>query len=119
MTVLMIEPGKAPYQTELTGLAEMQKAVGGLIQAVYPFEEPVALVCNDEGLLLHLPFNRSLPGGGDGIWGPFFLCGLGEEDFCSLTPEQLEQYTCLFRRPERLVGICGQRLVTVCVEMGE
>lgn len=119
MTVLMIEPGKAPFQTELTGLAEMQKAVGGLIQAVYPFEEPVALVCNDEGLLLRLPFNRSLPGGVDGIWGPFFLCGLGEENFCSLTPEQLEQYSCLFRQPERLVGICGRKLITARVETEE
>ena len=28
-----------------TGLEPLQKAVGGLIEAVYPFEEPVAIVC--------------------------------------------------------------------------
>ena len=34
----------APYEKELNGLKEMQAAVGGLITAIYPFEEPVAIV---------------------------------------------------------------------------
>lgn len=41
-------------------LKSMQEAVGGTIQALYPFEEPVALICNDEGKLLGLPLNRAL-----------------------------------------------------------
>ena len=48
MRVLMVEPGMAPYEKEINGLEEMQAAVGGLITASYPFEEPVALVSNDE-----------------------------------------------------------------------
>ena len=52
MLVLMIEPGKAPRRLELShSLTEMQKAVGGSIQILYPFEDPVALVCNEEGKL--------------------------------------------------------------------
>lgn len=39
MKVLMVEPGTAPYEKELNGLHEMQAAVGGLIQAIYPFED--------------------------------------------------------------------------------
>ncbi len=47
MNVLIVEPGKAPRQAEIGGgLNNMQDVVGGLIQAVYPYEDPVAVVCN-------------------------------------------------------------------------
>jgi len=36
-------------------LHEMQQMVGGPIQALYPWEEPVAIVCNDEGGLEAFP----------------------------------------------------------------
>lgn len=46
MNVLMVEPGKAPYEMQIgNDLRSMQGAVGGYIQAVYPYEEPVALIC--------------------------------------------------------------------------
>ena len=83
MRVLMVEPGIAPYEAELDGLDEMQAAVGGMIQAIYPYQEPVALVCNEEGLINGLPFNRSMEGGYDGVCGTFFVCGLNEDSFCS------------------------------------
>ena len=61
MTVLIVEPGKKPRKAEIDGsLAGMQQVVGGYIQAIYPFEDPVALICNEEGKLLELPFNRVL-----------------------------------------------------------
>ena len=42
MNVLMMEPGKAPYETEISdGLEAMQAAVGGNVQAVYPYEDLV------------------------------------------------------------------------------
>lgn len=77
MKVLMVEPGMEPYEKELNGLKEMQQAVGGLIQAIYPFEDKVAVVCDDEGMLKPNEFNRSMPGGYGGVFGPFFVCGLG------------------------------------------
>ena len=46
MNVLVVEPGFLPYEKEINGLEEMQKTVGGLIQAIYPFQEEVGLVCN-------------------------------------------------------------------------
>lgn len=50
MRILVVEPNKAPYEKEISsGLKSMQEVVGGLIQAIYPFDEPVALVCNEEG----------------------------------------------------------------------
>ena len=40
MKVLMVEPGKSPYETEIEGgLESLQAAVGGDIQATYPYEE--------------------------------------------------------------------------------
>lgn len=58
MRVVMVEPGYAPYEKEVNGLTEMQTAVGGLIQAIYPFEERVGIVCNEEGLINGMEFNR-------------------------------------------------------------
>ena len=50
MNVLMVEPGKVPYAVDIgEGLEALQAAVGGDIQAVYPYDDPVALICNEEG----------------------------------------------------------------------
>ena len=107
MTVLLVEPNKAPEVKEISGtLDSMQELVGGTIQAIYPFDEPVALICNDEGKLLGMQMNRMLPEIGDIICGPFFLCGAppDSEEFTSLTPEQLERYAVRFRSTERIVS---------------
>ena len=116
MRVVMVEPGYAPYEKELNGLTEMQAAVGGLIQAIYPFEERVGLVCNEEGRINGMEFNRSVPGGYEGVFGPFFVCGLGDEDFCSLTPEQIKTYKQMFHKAELLVAAGKAGLVTLPVE---
>lgn len=116
MNVLVVEPGFAPYEKEINGLSQMQETVGGLIQAIYPFEEEVAVVCNDEGILLGMPFNRSMEGGYGGVFGTFFVCGLGEEDFCSLTPAQMETYRRKFHHAEILLGIRGNDPVTLKVQ---
>ena len=59
MRILFVEPNAEPRAIEIDGaLASMQAPVGGLIEAVYPFEDPVALICNDEGKLTGLPQNR-------------------------------------------------------------
>lgn len=97
----------------------MQNTVGGLIQAIYPFEDQVAVVCNEEGLLLDLPFNRSMEGGYGGVFGTFFVCGLGKEDFCSLTPEQMKTYKEKFHHAELLLGICGNEPLTLKVQPKE
>lgn len=77
-------------------LSAMQELVGGTIQAVYPFDDPVALVCNDEGKLLGLPWNRALTDDHgvpyDIVCGTFFVVGIGDENFTSLTEQQVEKY---------------------------
>lgn len=90
--VLIVEPGKEPREAEIENtLSAQQAVVGGLIQAVYPWDDPVALICNDEGKLMGLPLNRSLEDY-DIIAGTFFICGLGDEDIISLSPELTEKY---------------------------
>ena len=112
----MVAPGMAPYEKEINGLEQMQAAVGGLITDIYPFEEPVAVVANDEGLLLGMEFNRSMEGGYGGVFGPFFVCGLSEESFCSLTPEQMETFKKKFHYAEILLGVKGDDPITLKVE---
>ena len=105
MNVLMVEPGKAPYETKIEdGLPGMQKAVGGYIQAVYPYDEPVALICNEEGKLDGLPLNRALRDDDGDIYdivaGNFFIAGLGDEDFTDLSHELAEKFAEQFKHPE-------------------
>ena len=100
MKVLVVEPQKPCRVQEIKSLADMQQLVGGDIEAVYPFQEPVALVCNSEGKLLGLPMNRPLLDKDylpyDIIRGTFFVAGLGQEDFISLTDEQIQRYKSLY-----------------------
>ena len=110
MRILLIESGQPAVEKEINGsLQSMQEIVGGTIQAIYPFEDPVALICNDEGKLLGLPLNRALYDEACGnvcdvVVGTFFVCGapVGAEDFTSLTDEQMEKYKKRFDRPEPL-----------------
>ena len=99
MKVLIVEPAKAPYAAEIpTGLKFLQEQVGGLIQALYLSD--AALICNDEGKLLGLPWNRPLFDEDgklyDIIAGTFLVVGMTEDDFGSLTDEQIQKYTELF-----------------------
>ena len=55
MTVLVVEPGYAPYEKTIPHeLHAMQEIVGGLITAIYPYEEPVGIVANDEDCAIFL-----------------------------------------------------------------
>ena len=55
-------------------------------------------VCDDEGKLKHKPLNRPLEDY-DVLSGDFFVCGLGEDDFTSLTDEQMKRYERLYHDP--------------------
>lgn len=116
MTVLAVMPGKKPVKMELNGsLKSMQEFVGGTIQAVYPFDDPVAIVCNEEGKLLSLECNRALRDEKGEVYdilcGPFFVCGLGEENFDSLPEDLVETYFKLFEHPELFMKIGGTIIV--------
>ena len=103
--VLLCEPGqKARILTIPNKLEALQKAVGGYIEAVYPFEDPVAIICNEEGKLNGMALNRALRDDAgqiqDILAGPFLIAGLSEDNFASLSQEYQDKYYSLFAYPE-------------------
>ena len=105
MNVLVVEPGKAPYEMQIgSDLQSMQALVGGYLEAVYPFDQPVALVCNEDGKRDGLPLNRALRDSDGDIYdiiaGNFFIAGLGKNDLTDLPHELAEQFAERFRQPE-------------------
>ena len=117
MKVLIVEPGKRPRKADIAHTLEsMQAIVDGCIEITYPWKDAVGLVCNDEGLLRQLPFNR-LVAPGSGIFGTFFLCGLGEEDLTDLPADMADKYLKLLYQPQILLqtadGACVLPLVDI------
>lgn len=105
MTVLVVEPGEAPYSKQMEhDLESLQKAVGGHIQCVYPFEDPIGIICDEEGKYKGYPLNRALRNEESEIYdviaGTFLVVGLSSDNFASLSSELMEKYKAFFRYPE-------------------
>ena len=119
LSVLQIAPGQYPKQVEIDNdLKALQQAVGGSIGATYPFDDPVAIVYNDDGKLMGLPLNRALRDehgeAYDVIAGTFLVVGLDEEDFSSLSPDLAEKFEKKFHQPESFIPL-GRRMLVVPV----
>ena len=104
--VILLEPNKLARVAEIDhSLEGMQQVVKGYIEAVYPFEEEVCIVCNEEGKIDGLPLNRALYDENHEIYdiiaGPAFICDCSGESFGSLSDEQIKKYSRQFMRPER------------------
>lgn len=117
MNVLVVEPGKTPYEKDLpSGLESLQQTVGGYIEVTYPFDDPVAVVCNEEGKILGLPYNRALRDENGDVYdilaGNFLVVGLGEEDFSDLPDDLKAKYMDVFQTPEQFFKIAGKIVVT-------
>ena len=102
ITVLVVKPRRKPYVMEIEdSLENLQNMVGGYIQALFPYDDPVALICHEEGKLIGLPWNRPLRDDEgmiyDIIAGTFLVTGLTEDNFGSLPQELIEKYSEIFR----------------------
>ena len=118
MQVIVVEPKKKPMVQDIgSDLASMQKIVGGSIQAVYPFDQPVALICNEEGKLLKLPLNRALRNDAGEVYdivsGTVFLCAAPPDSDCfaGLTDQQVKTYLEQFSMPEMFLNVGGDLFV--------
>lgn len=61
ISVVMLEPGRIAKPMKIdASLRSMQQIVGGCIEAYYPFEEAVCIVCNDEGKINGMALNRAV-----------------------------------------------------------
>ena len=110
--VLLLEPGKLARVADIdSSLEGLQKTVNGLIEAAYPFEEEVCIVCNEEGKLNGMPLNRAIRCEGqitDIIAGPCFVCSCDKASFGSLTEAQQQKYLKMFKYPEHFLKINNQ-----------
>jgi len=107
MKVLLVRPGEKAKMIEMDdSLASMQKTVGGMIEEYMPFEDEVAIVCNEEGKLMGLPPSRAIYGEDgcllDIMSGTFFVCyaPIESEKFLSLSTDLEKKYTEMFKSPE-------------------
>lgn len=99
--IVFVEPGKPAYAAEIEGtLRAEQRAVGGKTERVYN-QDGTFILCNEEGKLEGLPANRRIDGGGV-LVGNFFVIGEGEENFRSLTEEEIQKYLARFAEPEEI-----------------
>ena len=120
LDVLLVEPGQYARMTTIdAGLKSLQKTVGGDIEAAYFFDDPVALVCQEEGKINGSELNRAVRDADgeilDIIAGKFFICGLGEEDFASLPEGLKKKYEDMFHQPETFLKM-GQKIIALPME---
>lgn len=108
ISVLLVQPNKYPKMIEIEDTLEaMQTVVGGDIEEYMPFEDEVAIICNEEGKVNGLPLNRAIYDSDkqmiDIMAGNFFICyaPISSEKFMSLPPDLAKKYSEKFRYPER------------------
>ncbi|MBP3747409.1 MAG: DUF3849 domain-containing protein [Ruminococcus sp.] len=104
LRILICETGKEPYEAEIRDeLEAKQSVVGGLIEPVYfTRNDKVLVYCDEEFLLKGYEPNRKV--GDTIIYGTFMVVGNGENECgegieVSLTDEQINEYSKMFRYP--------------------
>ena len=103
MKIIVLEPGKRPYSKEVANdLYDLQEIVGGNLETAKCFPDGACLMCNEEGKILGLPFNRFLRYDNnkgkiyDCIVGTCFVVGTSGEEFTGLTEEQAAKYASMY-----------------------
>ena len=113
ISVLLVEPNKYPKMIEIDDTLEaMQEVVGGDIEEYMPFEDEVAIICNEEGKITGMAPNRAVYEENsremlDIICGKFFIAyaPFEAERFQSLPPDLAEKYREKFKYPERFMRV--------------
>ena len=107
----MFEPGKKAYEKEIgTELEDYYSELNcQCVQAIYPYEDLVAIVCDDEGKLNSSEPNRTICDDKgnivDIIFGSFFICDCSTTEFASLPEDMIQKYKEKFLLPERFCKI--------------
>lgn len=122
LKVILCKPDERAEVVEIDDKLEaMQELVGGLIQEYMPWEDEVAVICNEEGKMTGLPLNRGIRGDDgqlqDIIAGDFFICyaPIESERFLSMPPELETKYKELFDLPEMFM-MDGNEIQTIKYE---
>jgi len=112
MKCIKVEAHKKPEVIESDlHLKSLQEAVDGYIEYIYPFEDDVAIIANEEGKLLGLEPNRALYNDKgeiyDIICGTFIIAGVDDDSFTELSKEMMEKYLHRFGSPETFFNLAG------------
>lgn len=123
LDVLLVSPGEHPKTVRIGAeLEDLQSAVGGNIECVYPFDEMVGLIVNEEGKFNGSSLNRALYSEEgkliDIIAGDFLVVGLTEDSFGSLTENQMKHYEQKFHQPETFVKM-GKSIMVLPIPEAE
>ena len=119
--VLLVEPMEKPKLINIGHTLEsLQKLVGGNIEALYPWDDEVAVISCDEAKMNGSLANRCLEDDDNNVYdiicGNFLITGLTETDFGGLSDEMAEKYTAKFAHPEMFFRTADKKLV--CVKVG-
>lgn len=87
-------------------LENLQEAVGGYVEPVYPFPDPhIMILCNEEGKLEGLPISRPLLDDKNNIYdliaGTCYIvkCSNDGQNYIDMTKAQYEYYGNMFKYP--------------------
>lgn len=104
--VVLVKPGKSAEALEIPNtLKAKQEIVGGDIEVAYPFADRAAIICNENSVSLEncMP-NRGLRDRNGALYsilfGDFMIAGLSDDNFCSLSEEQMKYYLQAYQNPE-------------------
>lgn len=122
LEVLYVRPNKTAEFVEIDNdLASIQNLVDGYIEEYMPFDDEVAVICNEEGKMKNLDLNRGIYDKNgkllDIICGSFFLCyaPIESEKFLPLPANLRAKYEKMFKEPERFFlsekGIIAEKIL--------
>lgn len=113
LDVLLVEPMKPPKEVQIADTLEaLQGAVGGLIEVFNIYDDPVVIICNEEGKINGSQLNRAIYDE-DGemveiMAGSFLVVGDSEGDFTSLSTNMRDKYSKEFEKPEQFFKLAGK-----------
>jgi len=122
--LLEIAPLEQPRLIEVEHTLEnLQELVGGTVQVVYPWEDYVAVLCDDDGKGKGYPANRIIEDEDgnpyDIIVGTFYISGLSQKSLLSIPDDLAAKYTEKFRYPEMFMRTENGHVVMFRLGSGE
>ena len=107
MKAILVPPG-LPGKTVDISATELEHELG-FVAFAYPFDDPVCLAHDDDGIANHRPPNRTI--NGNIMPGPFYVLGMSSSgQLTDLSPEMTIKYLHHFTTPEYFPS--GRWLVT-------
>ena len=113
LKVVKVSPMKAPVTCFIENTLEAkQKLVGGNITELYPFEEGVAFIGNEDVANNGGVANRVLfceEEDSTILLGDFFICGVDDVYYTSLSDDLAAKYMEMFKYPEHIYRV-GEKI---------